>query len=74
MPVKSESEFEHVRIAKPLATRLRRIANHFHRRGIQIDANLAVRQYVEAWEWQKKYGSKKKNQTRKANETNSRNQ
>lgn len=49
MPV-VEGKFEHVRIRKRLARRLRKVAVFFHRRGIQTDTNLAVEEYVEKYE------------------------
>lgn len=50
MPVASEKAFVHVRVKTSLANRLRRIARHYHRRGVQTDANLAIAEYCHRHE------------------------
>ncbi len=50
MPVKNEKDYVHVRVPGNVARRLRRIAFINHRRGIQIDANLAILEYVRVQE------------------------
>ncbi len=44
------SNFTHVRVPVVVAERLSRIAKNHHRRGIQIDANLAILEYVRVQE------------------------
>ncbi len=50
MPVANEKDFVHVRVKSNLARRLRKIAFINHRRGIQIEVELAVTDYVQKHE------------------------
>ncbi len=50
MPVKSEKAFVHVRVKNAIAKRLRRIAFINHRRGIQIEVELAAIDYIQKHE------------------------
>ncbi len=50
MPVKNEKAFAHIRLKNNLARRLRKIAFINHRRGIQMEVELAVIDYVHKHE------------------------